>query len=93
MSAFRRVLVPVDFSPPSASALRLGPRFAKASGGSVDIAHVYPFRKSFSNAALEASRPLRIFAGAAPAFIAGTEPPGPSARISCTTLSPPAAKC
>jgi nucleotide-binding universal stress UspA family protein len=50
MSGFRRILVPVDFSAPSASALRMAGRLAKASGGIVDIVHVYPFRKGLSNA-------------------------------------------
>ena len=50
MTGFRRILVPVDFSAPSAAALRMATRLAGASGGTLDVVHVYPFRKGISNA-------------------------------------------
>ena len=52
MNPFRRILVPVDFSPASAAALRIATRLAKASGATLHVVHVYPFRKGIQGASV-----------------------------------------
>jgi len=39
---YRRILVPLDFSPPSAHALEAGVAFARSLGATIDILHVVP---------------------------------------------------
>jgi nucleotide-binding universal stress UspA family protein len=51
MAAPRRILVPVDFSVPSATALRAAVAIARASGASLELVHVFPFRRGVYNAA------------------------------------------
>jgi universal stress protein A len=41
MTAFRKILVPVDFSPHSEEALRVAGEIARRYGGTLDIVHVY----------------------------------------------------